>query len=70
MVSSYLICDICGQVGPPSSILSEDGLRLCYSCWFQAHQSEPLVGADTPLPNEAEACRTAVERLNAESSEG
>lgn len=35
MVSSYLICDVCGGFGPPASFLSENGLRLCYQCWYQ-----------------------------------
>ena len=35
MVSSYLICDLCGHFGPPAGFLSQDGLRLCYQCWYQ-----------------------------------
>ena len=35
MVSSYLICDVCGGFGPPASFLSENGLRLCYQCWYR-----------------------------------
>ncbi|MBK8507337.1 MAG: hypothetical protein IPL51_01440 [Candidatus Competibacteraceae bacterium] len=35
MVSSYLICDECGRFGPPAGFLSQNGLRLCYQCWFQ-----------------------------------
>ena len=38
MVSSYLICDVCGRFGPPAGFLKEDGLRLCYQCWFQDWQ--------------------------------
>lgn len=38
MVSSYLVCDVCGKFGPPASFLSEDGLRLCYQCWYQEYQ--------------------------------
>lgn len=37
MVSSYLICDLCGGFGPPASFLSENGLRLCYQCWHREH---------------------------------
>ena len=40
MVSSYLVCDLCGRFGPPASIFSEDGLRLCYQCWFEARRSD------------------------------
>lgn len=36
MVSSYLICDACGNFGPPASFLSENGLRLCCRCWMEA----------------------------------
>ena len=56
MVSSYLICDLCGSFGPPASFLSQDGLRLCYQCWYQERQGEepdvpgdraPASGEDT-----------------------
>ncbi len=49
MVSSYLICDGCGQFGPPAGFLSQDGLRLCYQCWFEAQRSEiPLAPEPSP----------------------
>lgn len=38
MVSSYLVCDLCGRFGPPASIFSQDGLRLCYQCWYEARR--------------------------------
>lgn len=41
MVSSYLICDLCGQFGPPAGFLHENGLRLCYQCWYQERQTLP-----------------------------
>jgi len=50
MVGSYLICDACGQFGPPASFLSENGLRLCYRCWFQERLNE-----EPPAGDEAEA---------------
>jgi hypothetical protein len=40
MVSSYLICDRCGQFEPPASFLNQDGLRLCYQCWYQERYQE------------------------------
>lgn len=40
MVSSYLICDRCGQFGPPAGFLSQEGLRLCYQCWYQERCGE------------------------------
>jgi hypothetical protein len=43
MVSSYLVCDVCGQFGPPASFLNEDGLRLCYQCWYRARLEIPAV---------------------------
>lgn len=39
MVSSYLICDLCGQFGPPAGFLHENGLRLCYECWYRERQT-------------------------------
>jgi hypothetical protein len=48
MVSSYLICDACGQFGPPASFLSENGLRLCYRCWYQERlNGEPSAENET-----------------------
>ena len=41
MVSSYLICDVCGQFGPPSGFLHENGLRLCYQCWYRERRETP-----------------------------
>lgn len=52
MVSSYLICDRCGQFGPPASFVSQDGLRLCYQCWYQEQQE------NTPDPNPDETGST------------
>lgn len=46
MVSSYLVCDVCGGFGPPASFLSENGLRLCYQCWYQErYDNRPPVNA-------------------------
>ena len=78
MVSSYLICDVCGRFGPPASTLSEDGLRLCYSCWFEAHPfaepppqfDEPPPDAEARLPEAATGRGAAVEKPDSESSEG
>lgn len=47
MVSSYLVCDLCGRFGPPASIFSQDGLRLCYQCWYEAQG-----GSDPEAPVE------------------
>lgn len=50
MVSSYLICDVCGRFGPPAGFLNQDGLRLCYQCWYQERQGEePDVPGDRAL---------------------
>lgn len=46
MVSSYLVCDLCGRFGPPASIFSADGLRLCYSCWYEAQRNLASPAAD------------------------
>lgn len=57
MVSSYLICDACGRFGPPAGFLNENGLRLCYRCWFeewqerQADSQKPVTEPDpTSIP--------------------
>lgn len=54
MVGSYLICDACGRFGPPAGFLSQDGLRLCYQCWFQerqGHLPDAAPQADRPTPD-------------------
>ncbi len=48
MVSSYLICDQCGQFGPPAGFINHDGLRWCYQCWYQEQQEN----APDPNPND------------------
>ncbi len=54
MVSSYLICDLCGGFGPPASFLSENGLRLCYQCWYREQGGDDLSGVD-PATEAAES---------------
>ena len=46
MVSSYLVCDGCGGFGPPASFLSENGLRLCYQCWYREQGGPDSLSAD------------------------
>lgn len=52
MVGSYLICDECGQFGPPASFLSKNGLRLCYRCWYRERLNDesPTENASEPAP--------------------
>ncbi len=50
MVSSYLVCDWCGRFGPPASIFSENGLRLCYSCWYEARRDSEPEAPGAPAP--------------------
>lgn len=66
MVSSYLVCDLCGRFGPPASIFSQDGLRLCYQCWHEARQGDgpevsgeaaPATGEDAQPTEETDAGR-------------
>ena len=53
MVSSYLVCDQCGGFGPPASFLSDDGLRLCYQCWYRERLGQDGAPApDSPPPGE------------------
>lgn len=35
MSGTYLVCDVCGNYGPPASFIGKDGLRLCYQCAYQ-----------------------------------
>lgn len=67
MVSSYLICDVCGGFGPPASFLNEDGLRLCYRCWYQERYGSDSLAAGTesdaekpgkPVSNSIEKLKT------------
>lgn len=54
MVSSYLVCDLCGRFGPPASIFSEDGLRLCYQCWYEARRDREPEPTDASAPTSDE----------------
>jgi hypothetical protein len=51
MVSSYLICDQCGQFGPPAGFVNQGGLRLCYQCWYQEQQEN----APAPAPGQTDS---------------
>jgi hypothetical protein len=53
MVSSYLICDVCGGFGPPASFLSENGLRLCYQCWYRERWGDESTAKPEAEPTEA-----------------
>lgn len=57
MVSSYLVCDVCGQFGPPAGFLNENGLRLCYRCWYQERLDDepPFVGDE--IERDADSAR-------------
>ena len=46
MTSSYLICDLCGQPGPPAAYFFKDGVRMCYGCFLK--ESENLESESTP----------------------
>jgi hypothetical protein len=35
MTSSYLVCELCGNHGPPAGFFFKDGMRLCYACYFE-----------------------------------
>lgn len=32
MSGTYLICDLCGNPGPPAAFLIKQGTRICYVC--------------------------------------
>jgi hypothetical protein len=34
VTSSYLVCERCGNHGPPAGFFFKDGIRLCYACYF------------------------------------
>ena len=50
MVSSYLVCDLCGRFGPPASTFSKDGLRLCCQCWYEAQRESESEPPSEPAP--------------------
>ena len=53
MVSSYLVCELCGRFGPPASNFSLDGLRVCTLCWYEAQQSAASPVSDPDLRDKA-----------------
>jgi hypothetical protein len=34
-----LVCEHCGKFGPPASFISENGVRLCYQCFYQEDEA-------------------------------
>ncbi|MCP5419652.1 MAG: hypothetical protein H6970_04670 [Gammaproteobacteria bacterium] len=40
MSGTYLICDFCGNPGPPAAFLFQQGTRICYVCAEAAAQAE------------------------------
>jgi hypothetical protein len=40
MSGTYLVCDQCGNFGPPASFIVKEGMRLCYQCAFQDEQNQ------------------------------
>lgn len=41
MSGTYLVCDQCGNFGPPAGFVVKEGMRLCYQCAFQEEQTQP-----------------------------
>ncbi|HRD49179.1 MAG TPA: hypothetical protein PLD30_17205 [Candidatus Competibacteraceae bacterium] len=66
MVSSYLICDRCGQFGPPAGFVNQDYLRLCYQCWYQEQQEN----APDANPNAADLTIDPAHKENSASGIG
>lgn len=69
MVSSYLICDVCGRFGPPAGFLSQDGLRLCYQCWYQERQGDEPDANGARAPGSGEGAQPA-DGVGSEPEEG
>jgi hypothetical protein len=65
MVSSYLVCDVCGGFGPPAGFLSENGLRLCYQCWYQERYGDnpPVADSELDAVESAESVKPVESRL-------
>jgi hypothetical protein len=40
MSGTYLICDLCGNPGPPAMFIMKDGIRLCYVCHEQGETEQ------------------------------
>jgi len=40
MSGTYLVCDLCGNFGPPAGFVMKDGLRMCYQCCYHEGQEE------------------------------
>ncbi|HRZ24456.1 MAG TPA: hypothetical protein P5326_10500 [Candidatus Contendobacter sp.] len=59
MVSSYLVCDLCGRFGPPASTFSKDGLRLCCQCWYEAQRDAEPEASGEPAPESDEDAGSA-----------
>jgi len=43
MSGTYLVCDLCGNFGPPAGFFFKDGVRMCYECYFDERIPEGKV---------------------------
>lgn len=46
MSGTYLICDLCGNAGPPAAFLIKQGTRICYVCAEAEARDEKRPGAE------------------------
>jgi hypothetical protein len=44
MSGTYLVCDLCGNFGPPAGFFFKEGVRMCYECYFGERIPEGKTG--------------------------
>ncbi len=54
MSGTYLVCDLCGNFGPPAGFFFKDGVRMCYECYFGERIPEGNVAEPAPEENQDE----------------
>ena len=54
MSGTYLVCDLCGNFGPPAGFFFKEGVRMCYECYFGERIPEGKVAEPSPEENQDE----------------
>ena len=54
MSGTYLVCDRCGNHGPPAGFFFREGVRLCYACYYGEADQAPVPAAPDESRDEAE----------------
>ena len=60
MSGTCLVCDLCGNFGPPAGFFFKDGVRLCYQCYFGERSPEGKAAEPSSEGKQDESARAEV----------